>query len=100
MRNLHFEPPAGKDFTVSVCIRDHLGRATGRMKEFSTDSPYKLWEFWERNRSRPKRKKKNKNKKAKPVVQGGRLPTDKEAANILTNMYKDRDSVDNEQSAD
>lgn len=64
-------------FEIDLVIRDSKGQPTNRRKSFKTNDAGKLWEFWMRHRGRPKRKKKEK------------IPTAKEANEILANMYND-----------
>jgi hypothetical protein len=68
-------------------VRDKEGNPTGVRKSFKTDSPYKLWSFWQRHQGRPKRKRKN-NK----LKKGEKLPTEKEAQDILKGMYSEKQS--------
>ena len=53
-----------KMFELVMCVRDKDGNKTTRTKSVSTDSPQKLWEFYNRMNPRVKKKKKRKSKAA------------------------------------
>ena len=74
-------------FELSVCIRDSKGIDTGRKKTFTTDSAYKLAEYWNNHISTFVVSKKNDNHKKKKVA--AILPSDDEAQSILKLMFKD-----------
>lgn len=48
------------EFEITLCVRDHNGVPTGQKKTYSTDSPYKLWLFFNRMQGKPKRRRKKK----------------------------------------
>jgi len=57
---IDYDPvPVSKYFELSLVVRDGLGEPTNRKKDFSTDSPFKLWQFYMRNQSKKPRKKKD-----------------------------------------
>lgn len=64
-----------KTFTITVDIRDSQGKSTGKRRTYSSDSAYKIWAFWMKNRSTIKHSKKTK------------LPTEQEANKILQTIY-------------
>ena len=70
-----------KNFELTVVTRDKEGIATGR-KAFEHDSGYKIWEFWQQNKSKNK-KKKPRNKLKKNV----KLPNAEQAEKILKELY-------------
>ena len=76
-------------FELDLVVRDSDGQPTGARKTIKTDSPFKLWSFWQRHQGRPKRKKKKRNKNKKET-----LPTSKEADKILSEMYDDGPSTE------
>ncbi len=68
-------------FELSLVVRDAKGNDTGKRKDFSTNSAYKLGEFFDKNQTRPKKKISKKNQKV----------TAEEAGQSLQELYKDDD---------
>jgi hypothetical protein len=73
---LQFATKEHKTFEITVVLRDIDGNPIGR-RTYSSDNPYKIWEFYQRNRGKPKKKKR-----------GGKVPTAKEADKILKEVAK------------
>lgn len=63
-------------FELVVAVRDSQGNDTGKRKSYSSDSAYKIWEFWAKNVGNIR----TAGKKIK-------LPTEKEADKILSTLY-------------
>lgn len=38
-------------------VRDVNGKSTGKTKSYTSDSPFKVWQFYMRNKGKPKKKK-------------------------------------------
>ena len=64
-----------KLYEITVQIRNATGEPTGRTKTYKTDDPFKLWQFWMRNKGKPKRKKDR------------RIPTKDQAEKILKEIH-------------
>jgi hypothetical protein len=44
-------------FELVMCLRNAEGKKTDKKKSFTTDSSYKLWEFFEKSDVSPRKKK-------------------------------------------
>jgi len=80
---LKFTQEQHKRFEISVVIRDPDGNPLSR-REFSSNSAYKIWEFYERNRGVSRKKK------------AGKVATAKQADKVLKEMYESKDKKEQE----
>ena len=47
-----------KTFELVMCVRNSLGKDTGKRRSYASDSAYKIWEVWSKYVSSFTRKKK------------------------------------------
>ena len=73
------QEPADKAFEISLIVRDSEGNPTDKRRSYSSDNPYKIWQFFNRFQGKPKRKKKRKTK----------ATTKENAEKILTEMFNE-----------
>jgi len=55
-----------KKFELVMCVRDSHGKKTDKKKSFSSDSPYKVWEIFEKTDVKPRKTKGVKTDSTKP----------------------------------
>ncbi len=89
---LRIKHDTSQRFELCLHIRDVNGNATGKQRCYSTDSAYKLFEFWQRNHGQFKKKKKR-----KKASRTDTLPGQKEADKILkeSQEYADKQNKEN-----
>ncbi len=82
-------------FEISLVLRDHMGKPTGKRKEFATDDANKLHEFFQRFQGKPKKRRKKQEKKTRygGKAQSRRLPSEDQAKKIMKKMYNAKDEL-------
>jgi hypothetical protein len=78
MKLLDATTEPSKTFEIVVGVRDSQGKLTGKRKSYSSDSAYKIYEFWSKYVGNTRAKHK-----------GNALPTESEAKKILKQLYGD-----------
>ena len=91
--SIDFSQPESYLYEITLFTRNHKEEITGE-RNFKTDSPFKLWEFYQKHNSYRNLKKKHKGKKKHE-----KLPTQQEAEKIMQdagqyadNKQKERDT--------
>jgi hypothetical protein len=74
MISLDKEP--SKTFELVVAVRNSKGEDTGKRASYSSDSAYKIWEYWAKTVGN-----------VRTYTKTTKLPTATEAQKILANMY-------------
>ena len=74
MNNLEFSQPENPLYEITLLTKNHKDEVTGK-RNFKTNDPYKLWEFYQKHNAYRNLKKKRKKK--------GKLPTKVEADKLM-----------------
>lgn len=74
---LTVQPEISKTFEIVVAVRNSKGEDTGKRRSYTSDSAYKIWEFYSKTVGNIPSKK----------HQIAQLPTETEAKKILQEMY-------------
>ena len=83
MNNLEFSQPENPLYEITLLTKNHKDEVTGK-RNFKTNDPYKLWEFYQKHNAYRNLKKKRKKK--------GKLPTKVEADKLMKEAGKYADN--------